>query len=82
MISGIKQLMAYREVSSHVLTMPEWGQLYAIKPQGTLTYYGIVEQNVDYFRKTTCALQPKHRAVIDDLLAAMYDGYASQLTFQ
>lgn len=78
----IEQLMAYREVSSHVLNMSEWDQTYKIKPMGTLTYYGVVEQNVDYFRKTGHALQPKHRAIIDDLLAAIYDGYANELTFQ
>lgn len=83
MFSGsIDQLMAYREVNAHVLTMSEWDQLYHIEPAGTLTYYGIVEQNVDYFRLTGRALQPKRRSVIDDLLAAIYDGYATELSFQ
>ena len=78
----ITQLMAYREIASHVLNMSEYEHAYKIKPRGTLTYYGVVEQNVDYFRKTGRALQPKHRAVVDDLLAALYDGYANELTFQ
>jgi len=73
---------AYREVNAHVLTMSEWEHVYHIRPLGTLMYYGIVEQNVDYFRLTGRALQPKHRAVIDDLLAAIYDGDATGLTFQ
>jgi hypothetical protein len=81
-VDRIEQLMAYREVASHVLGMREWEQAYQIAPAGTLTYYGIVEQNVDYFRLTGCALQPKHRSVIDDILAAIYDGYATGLTFQ
>ncbi|MGA8574860.1 MAG: hypothetical protein WB609_04120 [Candidatus Cybelea sp.] len=74
--------MAYREVDAHILNMREWRQAYTILPVGTLTYYGIVEQNVDYFRLTGRALQPKHRSVITDLLGALYDGYATELTFQ
>lgn len=79
---NIDQLMAYGEVPSHVLNVSEWEHAYKISPKGTLTYYGVVEKNVDYFRLTGRALQPKHRAVVDDLLAAIYDGYATELTFQ
>jgi hypothetical protein len=74
--------MAYREANEHVLTVAELSRSYPIRPVGTLTYYGVVEENVRYFERTGRALQPKHRSVIDDLLAALYTGYADELTFQ
>lgn len=81
-LGQIGKLMAFRQRSSHVLSMAEWDAIYKLRPVGTLTYYGIVDQNVDYFRLTGRALQPKHRAVIDDLLTAIYSGYSTELTIQ
>ena len=74
--------MAYREVDGHVLTVAELSRRYPIQPLGTLTYYGVVQENVRYLKQTGRALQPDHRSVIDDLLAALYAGYAEEITFQ
>ena len=79
---NIRTLMAYRETAARVWTMSELGQSYPISPRGTLTYYGLVEENSLYFKNSRRALQPEHRRVVDGLLAALYSGYAHELTFQ
>lgn len=79
---NIRHIMAFRQVDEHVLTLAELSRRYPIRPVGTLTYYGIAEENVRYFHTTGRALQPKHRCVIDGLMAALYSGYATDVTFQ
>lgn len=79
---NIANLMAYRQETAHVLTVMELQRRFHMTPVGTLTYYGVVEENVRYFNQTGRALQPKHRSVVDDLLSALYAGYADELTFQ
>lgn len=79
---NIENLMAYRQETTHGLSVMELQRRFHVTPTGTLTYYGVVEENVRYFNQTGRALQPKHRSVVDDLLSALYVGYADELTFQ
>jgi hypothetical protein len=79
---NIENLMAYREKTAHVLSVLELQRRFHITPIGTLTYYGLVDENIRYFNQTGRALQPKHRSVVDDVLSALYAGYADELTFQ
>jgi hypothetical protein len=81
-IKNIKSFMAYRVQHDRTLTIEELRRRYPIAPLGTLTYYGVVEQNVQYFQRTGHSLQPEHRTVVDELLTSLYTGYASELTFQ
>lgn len=79
---NIANLMAYRQETAHILNVMELQRRFHITPTGTLAYYGLVEENVRYFNQTGRALQPKHRSVVEDLLSALYVGYADELTFQ
>ncbi len=81
-VKNIESFMACRAQYDRTLTVEELRRRYLIQPLGTLTYYGLVEENVRYFKETGHALQPEHRTVVDGLLTSLYADYAPELTFQ
>ncbi len=81
-IRNIERIMVFRQLRGRLFTLEEIARHYPIHPAGTLTYYGIVEQNVAHFRRTGQVLNESHRAVLDNLLASLRAGAHDEMTFQ
>ncbi len=81
-IHNIDRILVFRQLRGRLFTLEEIARHYPIDPAGTLTYYGIVEQNVAHFRRTGQALNESHRAVVQNLLASLRAGARDEMTFQ